>query len=97
MEVEFNGFESLDELKQYLTDWDFEETIILENPDYIEALIGVSEDGRLIYDYDLMAESLSKRDNMSIEEAYEFIDYNTIRALPYMGHFAPIILHKFMY
>jgi hypothetical protein len=30
------------------------------------------------------------------EEAVEWIDYNTIRALPYMGEDGPIVLHRFM-
>lgn len=29
---------------------------------------------------------------MDYEEALEFIEYNTLRALPYMGNDAPIIL-----
>lgn len=30
---------------------------------------------------------------MEIEEAQEFIDYNTVRALPYMGDKRPIIVY----
>ena len=33
-------------------------------------------------------------DGMSYEEASEFIDYNTVRACPYMGDRAPIILRS---
>ena len=33
-------------------------------------------------------------DGMSYEEASEFIDYNTVRACPYMGSQAPIILRS---
>lgn len=89
-------FKNLDELKEFLTDFGFEDTVILENPDYVEAVIGMDDDGRLIYDYDLMTECLVKEDGMSHEEAMEFIDYNTIRALPYMGNMRPIIKHNFM-
>lgn len=31
-------------------------------------------------------------DGMDYDEAAEFIDYNTVRACPYMGERAPIIL-----
>lgn len=69
----------------------YEDTIIMD--DYDEALVGVSEEGRAIYDYYLMLDCLAKRDGMTHEEAAEWIDYNTIRSLPYMGAMAPIILY----
>ena len=30
----------------------------------------------------------------SEEDAVEWIDYNTVRAIPYMGEGAPIIMHR---
>jgi transcriptional regulator with XRE-family HTH domain len=85
---------TLDEIKQWLCDQGNEESIVFENPDYVSAIIGVSEDGRVIYDYNLMIESLMQSDNMTYDEASEFIDYNTIRALPYMGEKAPIVMYS---
>ena len=41
-----------------------------------------------------MVEWLMKQDNMDETEAVEFIEYNTIRALPYVGDGAPIIMYK---
>lgn len=79
-----------EELEAYL------ETVkasIFVNPDFNEAIIGVTTDDRAVYDYDLMVESLAKKDNISLDEAQEFIDYNTVRALPYMSN-APIIMIK---
>ena len=66
----------------------------LTNYSYDDALVGVSEDGRAIYDYDKMVEWLMEEEGWSYEEAVEWIDYNTIRALPYMGSDAPIIMYK---
>ena len=40
-----------------------------------------------------MIVDLMKEDKMSYIDALEFIEYNTIRALPYMGKDAPIILY----
>jgi hypothetical protein len=40
-----------------------------------------------------MVEWLVKEEEWSVEEAMEWIDYNTIRALPYMGEGAPIIMY----
>ena len=78
--------------------WEFQEHgyenfVVLENPDYLEAIQGISEDGRVVYRYSEMVKSLMNEDGMSEEEAVEFIDYNTIRALPYMGEKAPIVFY----
>ena len=44
-------------------------------------------------DFDKMAESMMEEDGLTYEEAVEFIDYNTIRALPYIpGH--PIVMYN---
>ncbi len=83
-----------EEIKQSLVDEGFEDAVVLESPDYAIAVIGRSEDGRLIYSYEKMVEFLMVTDGMSREDAIEFIDYNTIRALPYMGERAPIIMYE---
>lgn len=38
--------------REILADLDYEELVVFENPDYDEAIIGVSHDDRVIYDYD---------------------------------------------
>ena len=68
--------------------------IVLENPDYDEAIEGISEDGRVIYNYEQMVLCLVDDEGMTEEEAADFISYNTVRALPYMGPKAPIILYS---
>lgn len=79
-------------VKEKLQELGFEETVILENPSYSTAITGISSHGNLIYDYDLMIEDLIDNENMSYEDAIEFINYNTIRAIDYMGEFKPIIM-----
>lgn len=76
-----------------LLDFGYDDVIYLVNYSYDDALIGVSADNRAIYDYDKMVEWLIKTENFTQEEAIEWIDYNTIRALPYMGEKAPIIMY----
>lgn len=61
---------------------------------YDDALIGISDDNRAIYDYDKMVLWLVNEENLSEEEAEEWIDYNTIRALPFLGVKAPIIMYS---
>lgn len=84
---------TMDALKEWLCAGDHEDTIVLESPDYLSAVIGITEEGRLIYSYDKMVEHLMQTDGMDAEEAMEFIDYNTIRALPYAGNMAPIVMY----
>lgn len=83
----------LEEIKEYIVEHDGENVIVFEDPSFCKAFIGLSEDGRAVYDYEKMVESLMEEDGMEYEDAVEFIDYNTIRALPYIGERAPIILY----
>ena len=79
--------------RDLLNELEYDDVVILENPDYDSAIIGVSEDRRVIYDFDKMVEHLMETDGMTDEEAIEFIEYNTIRALPYFQN-APIIMYS---
>ena len=68
------------------------ESLLFENPSYNSALIGITTDGRAVYDYSLMVNELMKEDNIDYEEAVEFIDYNTIGSLPSSDTKYPIII-----
>lgn len=79
--------------RDLLCELGLEESVVFESPDYENAIIGWDENsGRIIYDYEKMVECLMNEDGMEYDEAAEFIDYNTVRACPYMGERAPIIL-----
>lgn len=68
-----------------------QETIVLE-PEYFDnAIIGITDEGRLIYSYDKLIEAYSNGESCEYEEAVEWVDYNTLRAIPYMGSMAPIV------
>ena len=82
-----------DEIKELLSDLGYGEILLFEDPCYDTAFVGISEDDRAVYDYDLMVEYLMKEDGMDMDEAIEFIDYNTIRALPYYNNH-PIVFRK---
>ena len=73
-----------------LIDAGYDDVVVLDG--YDDALIGVSHDNQAIYSLRKMIRILIKRDGMTREEAYECIEYNTIRALPYFGDGAPIIM-----
>lgn len=69
-----------------------EDTIVLDNPSFDNSIIGVaSVSGRVIYSYDKMVEEYMNDNNVRDIDAIDWIEYNTIRALPYLGPNAPII------
>ena len=76
-----NGYEGV----KYLTDFSYD-----------DALIGVTHDNRAIYDYEKMVEWLISTEKFTKEEAKEWIEVNTIRALPHFGKGAPIIMYLLM-
>lgn len=78
------------EVEEYAKEQDIE-ILMFESPKYKNAILGISHDNRAIYDLELMIQDLMKSDNISYEEALEFIEYNTIRALSYYDN-SPIIL-----
>lgn len=81
--------------RDILVNMGFEDSIVFENPDFDDAIIGVDlNDDRVVYDYEKMVEVLAEQDGISIEESADFIGYNTLRAIPYMGPKAPIVIRK---
>ena len=59
--------------------------------EFDEAIIGRDNVGRLVYDIDLMVELLVRDDEMSEEEAMEFLDYNTLNT--FVGDLTPIHIY----
>lgn len=83
------------EIKDILCDMGLEDSVIFINPSYDDAIIGLDcTSDRVIYDFDKMVEHLMTKDNMEADEAIEFIEYNTLRAIPYMGENAPIVMRN---
>ena len=83
--------DSNDELKDWLVNQGYENSIVLENPSYRNAVIGVSEDGRVIYSARIILQDMMIDEDLEYEEAFEHFSYNLLRSLPYMGEMAPII------
>lgn len=79
--------------REILEEMGYEDSVVFDSPDFDDAIIGVTDEGRVAYSYDTMVEQLVKRDGMTGEEAVEFIDYNTIRAIPYAPDPKPIIVY----
>ena len=81
-------------IRESICDMGHDEAVVFDNPDFDDAIIGITDEGQVVYDYDDMVRTLSEQDHMTEEEAIEFIDYNTMRALPYAGEHAPIIMNR---
>lgn len=73
----------------------YEGVVFLTDFSYDDALIGVTHDNRAVYDFDKMVQWLVETEGFSEEEAIEWIEYNTVRALGYAGANAPVILYGF--
>lgn len=72
------------------------EIVIFDNPSYDTAIIGLSTNFEVVYDYDLMVEYLMKTEEFTVDDAIDFIEYNTIRALPYcIGNHKPVIVRRY--
>ena len=76
-----------------ILDAGYEDVMVFSDFSYDDALIGVTEDNRAVYDYDKMVAWLMEEEDWTEEEAIEWIEYNTVRAIPYMGPRAPIIMY----
>lgn len=55
----------------------FEDVVIFDNPSYDTAFIGVTNNNQAVYDYEKMIEYLVTTDDMTYEEAADFISYNS--------------------
>jgi hypothetical protein len=79
-------------IRGILCDMGYENAIVFDNPDYDEAIIGITDEGNVVYDFNKMVKCLVDKDGMDDTDAIEFIEYNTIRALPYIDT-PPIIMN----
>ena len=84
-------FNTVEELREYLEAQGHDETVFFENPSFVKAITGITDSEQLIYDYNLMILAAMEEENWSEEEAIEWIDYNTIRSIPYIGQYHPIV------
>ena len=80
-------------VKEWLENTQFDDILVLSNYGYDTAFVGVTTDGHAVYDYDKMVEWLMKKEGWSYEDSVEWIEYNTIRSLPYFEGKVPIIMY----
>ena len=68
------------------------DAVVFDNHAYDNSIIGVTFDGRVIYGFELMVRELMDDDDLDELDAIEWIEYNTIRSLPYAGEKAPLVV-----
>ena len=73
-----------------LIDKGYSDVIIFSEPSFHTALIGVTDDYNAVYDYDLMIDYLMTYEDMDIESAADFINYN--ESFYYGAHY-PVIYY----
>lgn len=80
-----------------LLDYGYEDVSVLGGEDYDDAMIGITSDNRAVYEFEKMVDCLMNKYGWSDIDAIEWIEYNTIRALPYFGSKAPIVMYSLEY
>ena len=76
--------------RELLCDFGYEDVVLFEDPEYDEAIIGVTDDFRAVYDFDLMVECLVNNYSMSEMEAADFICFNASFSTSDM----PVIMYR---
>jgi hypothetical protein len=84
-------FNSVEELVEFLKSQGHEETVFFEHPSFVKAITGITDSEQLIYDYEMMIAAAMEEENWEYEEAIDWIEYNTLRSIPYMGSTHPIV------
>ncbi|MHA1288767.1 MAG: hypothetical protein ACTSPB_15340 [Candidatus Thorarchaeota archaeon] len=65
---------------------------VLLDPEYLDSAIVDCRKGTAIYSYDGLVQAFCEHEDFSVEDAREWVEYNTIRALSYIDD-APIVIY----
>lgn len=69
------------------------DAVVFDNYAYDNSIIGITLDGRAIYDYNKMVKELMEDEDWNETDATEWVEYNTLRALPYAGEKRPMVVY----
>ena len=70
------------EIEEYIEENGFNLSVYFTNPNYASAIIGISTEGNVVYSYERMIDYLMKTDDMTYEDAVDWIDYDVVRSIP---------------
>ena len=77
-----------------------DDTVVLEPRDFLNAAIIGKINGtcKAVYDYNLLIDAfIHANEGWDAEDAEDWISYNTIRAIPFMGTSAPVVMFDLSY
>lgn len=106
-----------EKIREKLCEMGFDNPNFFEFPFYDNSIIGITNSGNVVYDYEKMVDELAEEFVEDVREFYakeynqneytddeinetatmdaiEFIDYNTIRSLPYEHICRPFVIYK---
>ena len=66
--------------------------VLLDGPEFDDGIIG-HYNGRVVYSKRRIVNSLVHHNRWSEVDAVDWVEFNTIRSLPYMGEHAPIVVN----
>ena len=75
-----------------LADKHGDELLFLSEDYFDQAIVGVSNEDRVVYDMDKMIELSCKANDWEIDEAIEYLEFNTWGA--YVGKLTPIYIQR---
>ena len=75
----------------------YDDVILLDGPSYDDALVGITDDGRAVYDYSKMVSWLVSREGLSESEALDFVECNTMGTLLCLDAEAAAVAPVIMY
>ena len=80
-------------LDEFLSEMYGDDVVHFDGPEFDGGIVGVTTDGRLVYSYDRLVTALSEANRWSREDAVDWIEFNTLRSLPYIGPRAPVVMN----
>lgn len=84
---------------QIIEQYQIENIVLFDNHAYDNSIVGVVDSGdgenfRAVYSYERMVQEYMEDEGCDELDAVEWIEYNTMRALPYAGEYGPIIMNE---
>jgi len=86
-------FDSICTLERYLLKSGKETCLFFSDPLYVTAIIGMSDDHRLVYSFQLMVEALCREEHIGIQEASFRVKSTIARELDDMKGREPIVVY----
>lgn len=71
-------------------------SIVFDDNSYDNSIIGVTLDDRVIYSYERMVQEYMEDNQCSEEDAIDWIEFNTIRSIPYLPTPRPMVVSTYL-